>query len=73
MPLTHANNYSQEAGDKSVNAAGNAKARNDTIKKGLAGAETVVAAEDSSGNSISNVSPLSMSERREAAERLQKK
>ena len=70
MPLSHANHLSPEAGSKKVNASGNARARNDTIKKAVAGAETVVAAEDSSGNAISNVSPLSMSERQAAKDNL---
>lgn len=72
MGMKHAGNYSQEAGDKAVNAAGNARRRSDTAKQALAGAETVVAFEDSSGNAIANASPLSMDEREAAKKRLQK-
>lgn len=72
MPLTHTTRFSQEAGDKSVNAAGNAATRRDDVVRASAGAETVPLVNDSSGNAIASVSPLSLDERSSAKARLQK-
>ncbi len=69
-PLKHENvNFD---GERSVAASDNARRRSDTAKQALAGAESVVAFEDSSGNAISNASPLSQEERQAAKARIQK-
>lgn len=56
-------NKGPEADERRELAEGNAAIRRDTNRRATAGAETVIDAEDSSGNPIADTSPLSFEER----------
>jgi hypothetical protein len=64
-------NKGPEAEERKLLAAGKAAKNADSIKRALAGAETVPAVLDSSGNAIADASPLSIEEREDGKKAVQ--